>query len=173
MQLSTVIKPDRFLIHPMSMSTDEYIDWLGINGATIESETDIDVLLQVVDSINQVIRSSNIVWLPHIIKDGRYKLSYYEETMDEINSALLDNKTLYIEVCSKDHCINVASDDELIVSFTNFDDIPYTKHCFNDYTINELAVEGLRWYNNGHYDNSPLMHPIYKILKRIYELSSK
>ena len=43
---------------------------------------------------------------------------------------------------------------------------------FNDYTIDELAVEGLKWYNNGHYDNSPLMHPIYKILKRIYELSS-
>lgn len=44
---------------------------------------------------------------------------------------------------------------------------------FNDYTINELAVEGLKWYNNGHYDNSPLMRPIYKILKRIYELSNQ
>lgn len=44
---------------------------------------------------------------------------------------------------------------------------------FDDYTINELAVEGLKWYNDGHYDNSPLMHPIYKILKRIYELSDK
>ena len=43
---------------------------------------------------------------------------------------------------------------------------------FDDYTINELAVEGLKWYNSGHYDNSPLMHPIYKILKRIYELSN-
>ena len=43
---------------------------------------------------------------------------------------------------------------------------------FDDYTISELAVEGLKWYNDGHYDNSPLMHPIYKILKRIYELSS-
>ena len=44
---------------------------------------------------------------------------------------------------------------------------------FNDYSIDELADEGLKWYNHGHYDNSPLMHPIYKILKRIYELSSK
>lgn len=151
------------------MSTDEYLDWLGIDGATIESDTDIDILLHVVDSINQVARSSNIVWLPHIIKDGRYKLSYYEEMMDEINNALLDNKALHIEVYSKDHYINIASDDELIVSFTHFDDKPF---CFNDYTISELAVEGLKWYNNGHYDNSPLMHPIYKILKRIYELSS-
>lgn len=43
---------------------------------------------------------------------------------------------------------------------------------FNDYTINELAYEGLKWYNDGHYDNDPLMEPIYKILKRIYELSN-
>lgn len=43
---------------------------------------------------------------------------------------------------------------------------------FDDYTINELAVEGLKLLNNEHYDNNPLMHPIYKILKRIYELSS-
>lgn len=93
--------------------------------------------------------------------------------MYEIDRALLDNKTLHIEVYSKDHCINVASDDELVVSFTNFDDIPYTKHCFNNYTINELAVEGLKWYSKGHYDNDPFMHPIYKILKRIYELSNQ
>lgn len=45
MQLSTVIKPDRFLIHPMSMSTDEYLDWLGIDGATIESNDDVDILI--------------------------------------------------------------------------------------------------------------------------------
>lgn len=171
MQLSEVIKPNRFIIHPISMSTDEYLDWLGIDGTTIESETDIEILLKIIDSINQVARSSNIVWLPHIIEDNKYKLSYYEEWMNEVNCAWIDNETLHIEIYSKDHYINISSDDELIVSFTHFDDKSFTKHCFNDYTINELAVEGLKWYNKGHYDNSPLMHPIYKILKRIYELS--
>lgn len=43
---------------------------------------------------------------------------------------------------------------------------------FNDYTINELVAEGLQWYNDGHYDNDPLMKPIYKILKRIFELNN-
>lgn len=129
MQLSTIIKPDRFIIHPITMSTDKYLDWLGIDGTIIESKTDIEILLKIIDSINKVALSSDIFWLPHVVKDNRYKVSHYEEWMNEINRAWLDNKTLHVEIYSKDHYINIASDDELIVSFTHFDDKPFIKSC--------------------------------------------
>lgn len=111
----------------------------------------------------------------------------------KVNNKLVENTDIFPIVC--DNCYNKICKDEIYLChtvITKDEDLEYAycekcvkdvlteeeyKSLYQESTLpddpEELCRLCLKFYNDGHYDNSPCTKPLYDMLKKLYTILSQ